>query len=76
MRPFEIRRKYCQSCEENFYNGNNPYGIEECWHLKTAKLIWGKIIGIWQNPPYDHVKSVRRPNCWRQKGVAFLRKEN
>lgn len=76
MKTFEIRRKYCSSCTEDFYNGHNQYGIEECWHLKTAKLIWGKVIGVWQNPPYGKVPNERKPNCWRKKGVVFLKKEN
>lgn len=30
--------QYCGGCQGDFYNGNNPYGIKECWHLKTSKL--------------------------------------
>lgn len=33
------KRQYCSGCRENFYNGNNPHGIKECWMLKTAKLV-------------------------------------
>jgi len=75
MKPLDIKRKYCPSCSEDFYNSHNPYGIEECWHLKTAKLVWGKVIGIWQNPPYDNIPNERKPNCWRKKGVVFIKKE-
>lgn len=28
---------YCFGCNDNFYNGNNPYGIQECWNKKSAK---------------------------------------
>lgn len=73
MKELEILRKHCPSCEENFYNGHNPYAIEKCWHLKDMKLARGKIVGIWQNPPYDHVKIEYKPPCWRKKGVAFLK---
>jgi len=76
MKPHEIKSKYCPSCSEDFYNNHNPYGIEECWNLKTAKIIWGKIIGIWQSPPYDHIHNVRRPNCWHKKGMVFIKKED
>ena len=73
MNQAEIKRKHCPSCSEDFYNGHNPYNIKECWHLKTAKLVWGKVVGIWQNPPYDKVPKERKPNCWHKKGVAFLK---
>jgi len=32
--------KYCIGCKDNFYNGNNQYGIKECWLLKNAKVVW------------------------------------
>lgn len=35
--------KYCIGCRDNFYNGNNPYGIKECWLLKSARLKWREI---------------------------------
>lgn len=73
MKALEIRRKYCPSCTEDFYNGHNHYGIQECWHLKNAKLVRGKVVGVWQNPPYDHIKIEWKPNCWRKKGVVFIK---
>lgn len=75
MKALDIKRKYCPSCTEDFYNNHNQYRIKECWHLKTAKLVWGKVVGIWQNPPYDKVPNERKPNCWRKKGVVFLKQE-
>ncbi len=46
--PCKIERRYktlkpkksmCHDCRENFYNGNNPYSIKECWHFKTAVVV-------------------------------------
>lgn len=33
------KREYCSGCQDDFYNGNNPLGIKECWCHKTAKLV-------------------------------------
>jgi len=76
MNALDIKRKHCPSCSEDFYNGHNPYSIEECWHLKTAKLVWGKVIGVWQSPPYDNTPNEKKPSCWRKQGVVFLMKES
>lgn len=32
-------KKYCGGCVDDFHNGHNPYGVKECWSLKTAKLV-------------------------------------
>jgi len=29
----------CDGCEDNFYNGNNPYNVKECWAYKTAVVV-------------------------------------
>ena len=33
------KRKHCTGCEDNFYNGNNDLGVNECWSLDNMKLI-------------------------------------
>lgn len=32
------KREFCYGCRQNFYNGNNDMGIQECWFLKSGKL--------------------------------------
>ena len=73
MKPSEIRRKHCPGCNDNFYNGCNSYGIEECWNLKSAKLIRVKLVGYMERPPYDHIHSEWKPDCWRKKGIACMK---
>lgn len=75
MKPKEIKVLHCPSCIDDFYNGHNQFGIEECIHLKSAKLVWGKVVGIWERPPYDKTRKEKKPNCWRKKGVIFLKEE-
>lgn len=29
-------KSMCRGCEDNFYNGNNPLGVKECWAFKKA----------------------------------------
>ena len=33
------KKNHCSGCVDNFYNGNNQYGVKECWSLKSAKLV-------------------------------------
>ena len=42
----KMTKDNCSGCEDNFYNGNNPYRVEECWHFKSAKVIKKKKVHI------------------------------
>jgi len=63
-------KRNCSGCEQNFYNGNNPYGVRECWSFKNAKIVFKKKIHIDQRPPWKQ-KAIRVPNCYQQKGYVF-----
>lgn len=63
--------KHCQGCEQNFYNGNNPYDIGECWSLGRMKLIWRKRVHIDQRPPWKQ-KAKQYPNCYQVKRYVFI----
>ena len=75
MKPSQIE-KYCSGCDNNFYNGNNPYGVTQCWSVPTATLVFGKLVSIDQPDPEAYLrraKSVRRPHCYRPKRVLFVK---
>lgn len=61
-------KKYCVGCGDNFYNGNNPLGVLECWMCKDAKLVSRIIIGHWESPPYKNKKKIKVPNCYHERG--------
>lgn len=67
--------KRCVGCRDNFYNGNNPLGVKECWMLKTAEPIQLTLVGVWQTPPY-----VWNPqptlSCHRPEGSVWLKRED
>lgn len=63
--------KLCNGCEDNFYNGNNPLGIKECWLLKTAKVAMKKQVHINQYPPWKQ-KPIRTLSCYHQKQYIFV----
>ncbi len=71
MNKYDKKRKYCRSCTENFYNGNNPHNIKECWHLSAAKVVWRKIVGLWQKPPWKQ-KAERVLDCQHIKGQVMI----
>ena len=60
-------RKHCSGCEDDFYNGKNPYGVTECWCLKNAVLGTYKLIPVDLSPPYTHIKAEKLPVCYRRK---------
>ena len=65
------RDKYCGGCENNFYNGNNQYGVKVCWSLKDAKTVLKKEVPIHQVPPWNQ-KPRRVLTCFHRKGYAQL----
>lgn len=68
------KRKHCVGCEDNFYNGNNPYGVTECWKLASMKLILRKRVPIWQVPPWNQ-PAEKKPSCYRCKGYVWVGKD-
>lgn len=68
----KITKSDCAGCEDNFYNGNNPYGVKECCRFRTGKLIRRKRVGMDDVPPWDHQLVSKLPDCYRQKGYVFV----
>ena len=63
-----MNKAFCNGCRNDFYNDKNPYGIKECWSLKTAKVVWRIPVGHWEDPPYLNKKKVQVANCWQGEG--------
>lgn len=59
--------KFCVGCEDDFYNGKNPYGVKECWAREGAKRESYKLIPVDMQPPYLTIKSVKLPTCYRKR---------
>jgi hypothetical protein len=32
-------KQMCLGCYDDFYNGKNPMGVQECWGFKTARVV-------------------------------------
>jgi len=65
---------HCHGCEDDFYNDKNPYGVKACWSLKDAKVIARFEISV--HAPMGtrrNYQPVQRPQCYRQKGVVFVK---
>lgn len=60
--------KRCSGCRNDFYNGNNQYGISECWSVKDAKVVWGTKEYKWS---VGNISKARLPNCWTGKDYIF-----
>lgn len=64
--------KDCVGCNDNFYNGNNQYGIKQCWLLESAVLDKRKEVGINDVPPWDWQPVVTVPECYRKRGYVYV----
>lgn len=63
--------QYCQGCKDNFYNGNNPYGIKECWCLQGARVVWRKEVHVDQRPPWKQ-GAIRVLECYKRPRYVYI----
>jgi hypothetical protein len=67
---------HCQGCSENFYNGNNPLGVTQCWHLKSARIVNRWRLGWWTAPTVPRaLVQVKTYDCHRESGRYAFSKE-
>ena len=70
MTKDEKRRKYCGSCRDNFYNGNQgPGGAKECWNLADAKPVRMKFVHVDQRPPWKNKPEWTLDCCDRERFI-------
>ena len=69
QREMTADKKYCASCYENFYNGNNALGVKECWNFKTAKVVEAFVIGWWiPQDKKENFTKVTTHDCHNEPG--------
>ncbi len=71
-----IDEKHCKGCVDDFYNGHNPLGVQECWMRKDAKLVTRILVHRDLPPPYLKLKPREVPNCFRVKEHSSVNPEN
>jgi len=69
----KTRKEDCAGCEDDFYNGNNNLGVNECWCFESALLTFKQKIPIDERPPHKQ-KPILVPNCYRKRGFVFWSK--
>lgn len=74
MNKHEKREKYCSSCRDNFYNGNNDIGVKECWCLENSKVVFRKLVHRDARPPWNQ-KAVRVLDCYHRENYITLKPE-
>lgn len=65
------KKNYCSGCHDNFYNGQNQYGIKVCWHLKDARVVSKKEVHINQMPPFTQ-KPIKVLSCYHKPQFVYL----
>ena len=70
------KRELCGGCSENFYNGNNQFGIKECWNLKGARVVTRYKLHWWTAPTQAGAfTKVKTLSCHTETGrYAFYEK--
>ena len=68
-------KKHCIGCRDNFYNGNNPFDVKECWMLSTAKLTKRVAVPLDQRPPWTQ-EPVTVPDCYSADGFVYVSPDN
>ena len=63
--------EYCSGCENNFYNGNNPYDVKRCWSFESATVIPRKRVHINHVPPWKQ-KPTQMASCYHEKQYVFI----
>jgi len=62
-------KRFCIGCDDNFYNGNNPMGVKECWLFKSAKVATRYMIGWWTpQDKKENFTKVTTHSCHREIG--------
>ena len=65
----DAKRVLCAGCRDNYYNGNNPHGVSECWRLKSARKVTRYRIGWWTQPTSaEAFKKVTTLHCHSAPG--------
>jgi hypothetical protein len=67
--------KLCGGCHNNFYNGNNPYGINRCWSLASAEPARRKFVHLDDVPPWEHQPVEDTLSCHRRRGYVSVAPE-
>lgn len=68
-----VRPHHCIGCRDNFYNGNNQYGIQCCWNMGSARLVRRKRVHINDIPPWRWQPVYTVPDCFRMAGYVHVR---
>lgn len=66
-------RSMCSGCKDDFYNGHNNLGIEECSSFPNAEIVKVIRIGFWERPPYRDKPIEKKLSCYRKKDNVFVK---
>lgn len=77
MKPYQARQ-YCSGCYNDFYNDGGVDGnCKQCMQLKTAKIVWCKVISTDVRVcDYHRYPKVRRPSCYRKQRYVTLHSDD
>jgi hypothetical protein len=63
----------CAGCSDDFYNGNNAYGIKRCWTFTKATVEKRIKVGVWERPPYRADRAQYTLSCHKPKGYVQVK---
>ena len=68
-------KKDCIGCRDNFYNGHNSLGVEQCWSFDKKKKLevrYELSVNTPMNQKWGYFK-VKRPDCYHKDGYVMMK---
>lgn len=65
-----IKREACRGCIDEAYH--NWGDCKECWLFAEANMVRKIDVPVDQRPPYNHIKTTKRPDCYRRRGYVRI----
>lgn len=74
MNKSKLPLSSCLGCVDDFYNGKNDLGVEECRMRDDAKLDDYALIHKYALPPYTGLEFKKMPVCYRASEFVKIKK--
>ena len=65
-------KQLCEGCYDDFYNGKNDLGVEECWSYNNATVTQQKFVPMDMRPPWTGLPIEVTLSCHRRQHFACV----
>lgn len=65
--------RLCSGCRDDFYNGHNDLGCQQCWSFPSAVVEKRIKVGVWERPPYNAKRAAWTLSCHKPQGYVQVK---